>query len=385
MAVHLGGSRFYCTCPFRPKPCVHVLALHALWEQKGESVFEPAPELPEWATDLFAGLPAATLVKKKETNSSAGKQRRRFERLERAANGFEDLEGWLLDLARRGLANAVSENPNWHEHIASRMADASMPSLSRSLRLLGQIPTSAPDWADKTAAVLADCYVAVRAFQKRDALPDGLVFDLQNFIGISTNKEEVLQSGERMHDVWAVVGQIENVLEDSLLSRRTWLFGGKSGRYALMLDFKHGSEQFQPSFSLGSIQQGSLVFYPSAFPQRARALDDFAAVPKEIEKMPGFVDFEIFAQSYATALAAQPWQPWFPAAFKEARPQVHNERFFLLDKNEKSLLMDVSENNGWRLLALSGGHPMGVFGEWDGSVFQPLSAVAEGRFVAINH
>jgi hypothetical protein len=38
---------------------------------------------------------------------------------------------------------------------------------------------------------------------------------------------------------------------------------------------------------------------------------------------------------------------------------------------------------GWRLLALSGGHPLAAFGEWDGDHFLPLSAWAEGRFVSL--
>jgi hypothetical protein len=34
-------------------------------------------------------------------------------------------------------------------------------------------------------------------------------------------------------------------------------------------------------------------------------------------------------------------------------------------------------------LALSGGHPIDVFGEWDGYSFSPLSAVAEGRLASL--
>jgi hypothetical protein len=43
----------------------------------------------------------------------------------------------------------------------------------------------------------------------------------------------------------------------------------------------------------------------------------------------------------------------------------------------------VEGNTGWRLLALSAGHPIGLFGEWDGAAFKPLSVTAEGRFVVL--
>ncbi len=383
-AVNLENQKRYCTCPFRPKPCVHTLALNALFDREGDSIFTPSNELPAWTNALLDGLSAPNITSASAKAAAVKtKQQRRFERLERAANGFDDLDAWLLDTARRGIAAVVSENPKWWEAIAARMADASMTGLSRTLRLLGQIPTAAPDWADKTAAVLADCYLAVRAFRKRDDLSENLLFDLQNFIGINLKKDEVLASGERMHDAWAVVGQYEEPLEDKLFARRTWLLGGKTGRYALLLDFKFGSEDFLPGFAPGSIQQGTLAFYPSAFPQRALVFDDLVSIPKNVEKLPGFADFDTFARAYSAALATQPWLQIFPAAFSEATPYTHGGRFFLLDKNEKSLVLNVAENDGWKLPALSGGFPIGVFGEWDGAVFKPLSVVAEGRFVAI--
>lgn len=384
VAIHLESQKRYCTCPFRPKPCVHAIALNALFDREGDSIFTPVNELPAWANALLEGAPAPNSTSAfAKAAAVKTKQQRRFERLERAANGFDDLEAWLLDTARRGIAAVVSENPKWGEGIAARMADASMTGLSRTLRLLGQIPTAAPDWADKTAAVLADCYLAVRAFQKRDDLSENLLFDLQNFIGINLKKDEVLASGERVNDTWAVVGQLEEPLEDKLFARRTWLLGGKTGRYALLLDFKFGGEDFLPGFAPSSIQQGTLAFYPSAFPQRALVFDDLVSIPKNVEKLPGFTDFDTFARTYSAALATQPWLQIFPAAFSEATPHTHGGRFFVGDKNEKSLPLNVTENDGWRLLALSGGYPIGIFGEWDGAVFKPLSVVAEGRFVAI--
>jgi hypothetical protein len=381
-AVNLETKNLYCSCPFRPKPCIHALALNALFEREGEAVFTSTNELPDWVTSLLAGLPANQIRSGKNAETKAiAKQKTRFERLERAANGMEDLEAWLLDTARRGLATIVSEDPKWWEGIASRMADASMTGLSRTFRLLGQIPSSSSDWAEKTAAVLADCYFAVRAFRKRDTLPETLLFDLQNFIGINTKKEEVLASGERTNDAWAIIAQIEETLENNLNARRTWLLGGKTGRYALLLDYSFGSEGFPPGFEPGSIEQGALAFYPSAFPLRALVPDALAAIPKKVEKLPGFADFDIFAAAYAAALAAQPFLQNFPAAFSEVIPQAQGGRFFLIDKNEKSLPLNVAENDGWKLLGLSGGHPIGIFGEWDGSAFKPLSAIAEGRFV----
>ncbi|GAB4496163.1 MAG: SWIM zinc finger family protein [Saprospiraceae bacterium] len=383
VAVDLETRSLYCTCPFRPKPCIHALALNALFDRESEAIFTTSNELPDWVNALLNGLPASQISSGKSAGAKAvAKAKTRFERLERAANGMEDLEAWLLDTARRGLATVVSEDSKWWEGIASRMADASMTGLSRTLRLLGQISPAAPDWAERVAGVFADCYLAVRAFRKRETLPEPLLFDLQNFVGINTKKEEVLAFGERLQDVWAVIGQIEEPLEDKLSVRRTWLLGGKTGRYALLLDYAFGTEGFSPGFEPGTIHRGALAFYPSAFPQRTLVVDDFFVVPKKVEKLPGFTDFEDFMFAYAAAVASQPWLQIFPAAFGAVVPAIENGRFFLVDKNEKMLPLDVSEGIAWQLVALSGGAPIGLFGEWARGTLRPLSVTVEGRFVS---
>ena len=384
VAMNLETRTLYCSCPFFPKPCVHALALSALYARGGEAHFEPADALPERMRALVSGLPAGRERPAIQTETRlAARMQRRFERLERAAGGFEDLEAWLLDTIRRGMATVVSEAPRWWENIAARMADASMSGLSRALRLLGQIPASDPAWAEKTASALAECYLAARAFRKRDTLPDGLPYDLQNFVGIAVKKEEVLANGERRHDVWAVIGKVEEPLEDKLSVRRTWLKAGQSGRYALLLDFAFGSAGFSPGLAPGSVHQGTLAYYPSAFPQRALLLDDWKEAPKRIEKLRDFQDFDTFADAYAGALAAQPWLQYFPAIFSEATVYRQVGCFMIADRNEKSLRLNIAENAAWRLLAFGGGHPLALFGEWDGVALRPLTAVAEGRFVSL--
>ena len=384
VAVDLEKQALYCTCAFRPKPCVHALALKGLCVREGELFFTATDELPDWVTALLSGVPAEGMLPAfGRASGGKTKAQRRFDRLDRAARGFDDLEAWLLDTARRGFATVVSEDSKWWEGIAARMADASMTGLSRTLRLIGQIPPAAPDWADQTAGVFAGCYLAVRVFRKRDTLPDNLLCDLQNFIGISTRKEEVMDSGERLHDTWAVVGQVEERLEEKLFVRRSWLLGAKTNRYALLLDYSFGNDSFPPAFEAGSIRQGGLVFYPSSFPLRALTLGDLSPVPKRVEKLPGFEDFALFSQSWAAALALQPWLSIFPAVLTEVIPQLLGKIFVVVDKNGRSLPLKVAENTGWRMVALGGGTAISLFGEWDGVSFRPFSVVAEGRFVSL--
>lgn len=380
-------SDFRCTCPFRPKPCWHALALAQLFEKQPDA-FAEANDLPDWATALLAGEAAPMRRTASPETKAAEKQKRRFERLERAAAGFDDLENWLADTARRGLATVVAEDPKFYETIAARVADASMTSLSRQFRLLGQIRTTEPDWAERMLAVLADAHLAVRSFRQRDQLPEALLHDLQNFIGIATKKDEVLASGERVADIWAVLAVREDMLENGLAGRRTWLFGGKTGRMAVVQDYAFlSAAPFAPGLRAGDVLRGEAVFYPSAFPLRV-LLEGAEPLPRKVEKMPGYADFQVFAQDFAKSVGRQPWltaagQTGFPAAFEAVIPVFSDGKFWLVDEAGRQLPLAVRESGGWQMLALSGGQALGVFGEWDGAALTVLSVAAEGRLVSM--
>ena len=377
--------KLYCSCPFFPKPCMHAEALSLLFQKEGAAFFPETGEAPTWLDSLLSGKPAHSSHTPDDPEKRAARQEKtRFERLERARGGFDDLEAWLSDTVRRGLATVVSEEPGAFDQLATRAADASMTGLSRAIRLLAHIPASSPDWSLLVTDVLAQIYLAVRAFRNRETLPDALLHDLQNFIGINLKKEEVLASGERRTDTWAVMGIVTEPLEDRLLVRRTWLLGAESGRMALLLDFSFGGSDFQPGFDPGTMQHGTLVFYPSAFPQRALVQEDFHRLPQPMDAMPGVVDIAAFLEKYAAALAAQPWLPYFAEALSGVTVHMGApNQFFFTDVSGKMLPMHTSERTGWSLIALGGGHPLDLFGEWNGRFFRPLSAVAEGRLVSL--
>lgn len=160
------------------------------------------------------------------------------------------------------------------------------------------------------------------------------------------------------------------------------MLGQTSRRYALLLDYAFGGAPFAPGWLPGTIQQGTVVWYPSGWPLRALALDDFRHL-SEITRLEAYDDFQAFATEYARAVSAQPWMSIFPAIFSEAAIFFKNESLFAMDTAGKILLLQATENNIWRLLALSGGRPCSLFGEWDGSLFRPLTVVVSGRLVTL--
>lgn len=374
-------QQVFCSCAFQPKPCVHALAFQQLIRQQPPTIFSTAEQMPDWVVELQNGGKPAPLITG-TASREVQQQKRQLERLERAERGFQDLELWLLDTLRRGLATAVSEDPDFYKNIASRLADASLRGLSRNFRLLETIPPDHPDWSGQTLAVLADAALALQAFRIREQLPETLVSDLESVIGIALKKETVLADGQRITDHWAVTGAQEEQVEAQLRMRRTWLLGAKSQHFALLLEYVHGSgAAFLPGFEPGTILEGSLVFYPSAWPQRALAPEPLAALPDRIKKLPGFELLGEMTLAYAAALGKQPWLAQFPVVLNDMLVYHENKQFRLCDQADNSVPLVATEAAGWPLLALGGGHPLTVFGAWTGDALQVMSAVADGRFV----
>jgi hypothetical protein len=373
-----------CSCWIFPKPCFHALALAQVWELEGESAFESQETAPDWTTALLAGK-AMTLAKiqENEAQKAISREKNYLERIERAFNGFDDLEQWLLDTMKRGLATAISENSNFYEDIAARMADNSMTGISRSLRLLKNIPTNDPAWSDKTLRFLGELYLAVRAFRNREQMSEDLIADLQNYIGINAKKEEALHGKDHISDAWAVIGVKETQVEDKLKARYTWLLGAKTNRFALILDYAYGGIEFSAALPSGSIFNANLAFYPSALPIRALLNSEPKFLPKNIEKLPGLANFEALSKCYAANLGVQPWIRAEPIILENVQPFAIKDTFYLIDLNQKQLTFNCAKEAAWKIMALSGGAEITVFGEWSGQVFWPISVVADGRFVEL--
>jgi hypothetical protein len=62
---------------------------------------------------------------------------------------------------------------------------------------------------------------------------------------------------------------------------------------------------------------------------------------------------------------------------------IENDKLIVADKNAKMVNIESDKENvmGWKLIALSGGNSMDIFGEWTGESLVPLSACVEGKFV----
>jgi hypothetical protein len=191
------------------------------------------------------------------------------------------------------------------------------------------------------------------------------------------DKEEVLANPQRVIDEWCVLGQVFTE-RDRLWERRTWLLGRTHNQPALLLDFMHGQRNFAVPLLVGTSFRADLAFYPSACPLRALLVNPPEFAHPLREPFPALRDFDAALAAHAEALAANPWLLAYPLAIENVIPLRRNGTWRLRDVQGAELPLKMADRDAWELLAISGGHPLPIFGEWSDNELRALGAWADG-------
>lgn len=377
--VHLQNLEYYCSCPARKQPCKHILALLQL-EEAPVHAFREAEELPDWIRQWREkGPPSEAELEEAARQRAAGRRRERDKRIELMKSGAADLEQWLLDLIRQGLALTQNQPGEYWDEFAGRMIDAKLGSVGRRIQQWKKI-FEEEEWHEQLLGEIAELYLLARGFRQLDQLPDDLYRELLTTAGLAVKKKEVLKN-EGITDHWLVIGLMEGE-EDQLRYRRAWLLGEKSGKIPLLLDFAFGGQGFEQDWKVGMAVEGELVYYPGSYPQRA-LLKSFEASRRAFQTPAGFADLSDFADAYAAAVGANPWLFHFPALIHEVTPVLQKNKLLLIDRNGKQLPAASSSENQWKILAVSAGKPLTVFGEYNGNRLQVLCMIDGERLIAL--
>jgi hypothetical protein len=293
--------------------------------------------------------------------------------------GLDDLETWLRDLLRQGLASAQNQPRAFWETPTARLVDAQAPGLARLVRAMPSLAASGAGWQEHLLEQISRLYLAIEGYRHIDSQTEGTQADLRSLVGINLRQEDLLQ-GPGTADTWLVLGrEIEE--ETKLKVQRTWLWGKECKRHALVLSFSAAGAKLDTSLIPGMAFPGELVYYPSAFPLRAivRSRGDALDLPAE---MPGCDGLAEATRGYAVALSHNPWIEHFPVILNCATPFFNAEDWFLADPEGRRVPLAKQFPHVWTLLSLSGGQPLGIFGEWNGERLLPLSAWVKKQFFA---
>ena len=397
-AVDHVEAAWRCSCPSRKLPCKHALALLLLWVRGGiPDGAAPAPVAswvdrrdrraePATGTAGGVGEPGATADATSDGRADADGDpappdrgeldRARDERVARMLEGLVELDRWLDDRMRTGLADpALARYDTW-DQLAARLVDARAGALANRVRRLAGLVGSTPDWHGDVLVELGMLHLLARAGRRLPELPGALADAVASSSGWQVRKADVL-AGVPDTDEWFVAGR-SDVREDRIEVRRLWLYGTTTKRWAMLLSFAAYQQVLDDSFEIGTLVHADLHRYPGG---ALRAL----AGQRYADPLP-FV--RPFASSLSeacdrigTAVAAEPWLERFPATV-HATPTVSEGRWVLTDHTGTLPLIGPKRTLA-TLLAASAGTAVTVTVEWTPWGLQPLTVHLDDRAIDV--
>jgi hypothetical protein len=325
----------------------------------------PTAEAPDWVTTWLEKR-AATKVKqeaKRDATASdapvdeATAAKRAKDQAKRATQretemlkGLDRLDLWLTDLMRNGLAEAEQKPAAFWEGTAAQLVDSKAPGLALRVRQLAEIPHSGADWPERLVGELGRLALLTAAYRRADTVADD----------------------------WLILGVITEE-EGQLRTQRVWLQGATSQRNAQLIQVTPIKSAFAETFAPGDWMTADLFFRPGAYALRAN-LGKRRDAPQRAAKLSGPDAIDGFLRAMSDALARQPWLDRLPCVLQSVVP-IHRKSdgaWFLRDATGAAL--PIHSGRHWTLLALSGGYPLSVAGEWERDRLSLLGAELDGAY-----
>lgn len=391
--INLNGPKYKCSCPVRKTPCKHILGLFFLFA-KSSAVFKyqaPPSSVSNWlerqqsaaATTNSNSPSVSTKTTEASIKAKEAKEKRWQQRLQLMSSGIDELELWLMDVIRQGIANLDIQKADFWQHIAAKMVDAKLPRISTYLKETHHLILQQQDWSEFILARLGELYWWVESFKKREKLSPNLQEELYRLLGKTVKKADIIESNPPKQDDWLVVGKKEAVDIEGRNFRRVWLQGQQSQKEALILDYAFGHVGYEQHYTIGDLLQGKLVYYSTVYPQRAIWVHSNSAKPSVTAQFKTYANIQELLSQYSLAIAQNPWLPLFPAALSGLRAFIdEKQQLQIKDMHNHILPLQLLESSTvWKILAISGGHSICLFGEWNGLHFEPLSMFHESGIV----
>ena len=382
-----------CSCPSRLHPCKHTLALLLLWARGLVAEGEP----PRFAGGWLAGrsAPPASLEDPpapgvSEPSAAPGDAspaspappdrdltQSRDDRVARMAAGLAELDRWLDDRVRTGLADpALARYRTWDE-LAARLVDAQVGALANRVRRVAGAVGAGPEWHQHVLAELGLLHLLAQGGRRLGDLPPPLADSVAAAIGWQIRQADVL-AGVPDTDHWVVMGR-SDVREDRIEVRRSWLRGRTSGRWAMALSFAAFKQTLDTSLEVGTQIHADVFRYPGAVALRSLVGRRYDSPEPALEVT--CTDLAGACAEVGVALAAEPWLDRYPVCVHAAPARVGG-RWMLTDA-EGSLPLAEGTSGVAALLACSEGRAVPVTAEWTPAGMVPLTVHLPDRAVDI--
>jgi hypothetical protein len=376
VSVDLATPAYRCSCPSRKFPCKHALALLLLWA-RGEAAdvgAETADFAQEWARQREDRAAARERRQSEQQPDPAAQAKRLADRLALMDAGLSDFSRWLTDLARTGLAATRNQPYTWWDGVAARLVDAQLPGLAEQVRAMASDVHARADWAEHLLFHAGRWWALTKAWGKRDELTPDEFADLRVALGWATASADV-QGTESLPGPWLVLGAHRSD-DGRLQQQRTWL-RGPDGRVVVVLDFAAQGQALATPQLAGAELDVTVALYPGSPPQRAMFTSPIA--PRALAASLGegcSIGQALELESAAVALS--PWRERHPVLFGGVRISAGDQGWLRDGSGDALPIVDAPLDS---LLALTGGHPVDLFGELEEGRVRPLSVVVDHAVV----
>ncbi|MHA3703009.1 SWIM zinc finger family protein [Jatrophihabitans sp. YIM 134969] len=358
VVVDLAGPAFRCSCPSRKFPCKHALGLMLLWSGGDVAEAPPPAAVTTWLTERAERAGRVRSPRGDTPADPEAAARRAAQRGARVASGLDELDRWLLDQVRTGLAGTERAGYRHFDAVAARMVDAQAPAIAATLRGLPAV-ASGEGWPDRLLGEYGLLRLLVHAHRGIEGLPEGLAATVRSRVGFTVPREQVLAT-EPVRDTWRVLGS-RDTEAGNLATRRTWWRGESTGVFALVLSFAAGGASLEPAPPPGGRLEADLHFHPGSPPLRALFGRTWSEPTVSAATLTGAHDLDDARRGFATVLASDPWATSWPVLL-EATLVFDDGVWALVDHAGDSVPVVGAEL--WTLLAATGGRPATFAGEW---------------------
>lgn len=380
--VDLANVAFKCSCPSRKFPCKHGLGLLLLFVRDSKQ-FNAAAE-PDWVTGWLDKRNEREEKKvekktKEKTVDPVAQAKRQENRVKRVEDGMSDLRFWIKDIIREGILNMASKEPSFFENMARRMVDAQAPGLATMIRRLGNINFYQDGWQTPFLDQMIRIYLVLNGFSRIQELPAELQEELRTAVGFTQN-QDALKEEAGIRDEWVVLAK-QTDKDENLTTERNWLYGLKSKKYALVLQFIFKGQLAELNLMPGSFVDAELVYFKGPTPIRALVKEQFGV--KAGGAFSGYTNWNEVLDTFSNSYNSNPIADLLPAVIENITPVHGNNEWFLKDASGNGIRGVQPFESYWKLMSVSGGKPIRVFAVGRENYFEPISTWVDDKFVML--
>ncbi len=413
----VAGPACRCNCPSRKIPCKHALGLLLLYANDGvvraqrlpfaavwlqrrseRALADPQPDADTIAVASHDGG-ASTAVGGRVVGGGVraprpelgavdpARLKRQLERAERMRAGLQELDRWLADRVRAGLAaTELADTATW-ERLSARLVDAQCGGLANRVRRVATKVGQDARWHEDVLEELAILHALAVGAQRSSHLPVELGDGVHAATGLTASKDHVLE-GVPSTARWIVAGE-SRTREDRITVQRTWLCDtampstGSTGRttWAMVLGFGAFGNEVTSPYPIGCALDADVHWYPGGIALRALVGREHSE-PTMYVPGPPHTSLAEGLRACGWAIAAEPWLERYPLCISAVPTPVGNGRWVVADDTGSVPIVD----GFWRmaeLVCLSAGAPVRIMGEWSTDGLRPLTVWADGQVVVL--